>query len=65
MKPMRNRAMQFVATHPWQFALQVIKAFRKNDRLDARGAPLDDGDCDDVRELRQRGVTVLVDPACE
>jgi hypothetical protein len=43
----------------------TIKAFRKNDRLDARGAPLDDDDCDDIRALRERGVTVLVDPACE
>src|ERR1700742_475132 len=38
VKPMRNRAMQFVATHPWQFALQVIKAFRKNQGLLLAGA---------------------------
>jgi len=38
VKPMRNRAMQFVATHPWHFALQVIKAFRKNQGLLLAGA---------------------------
>ena len=45
--------------------LLTIMAFRKNDRLDARGAPLDGGDCDDIRALRERGVTVLADPECE